>query len=965
MQFPKTHHLCAQVTLVFGVLNAACAQSDDGSPPLKNLAEVVTAYDSPERRVAVDLIATVNYWNRNHRLLFVQDEHTAVYVEYGEQEHQRLRELSEGTHVRVVGHVVTDEYILEADQITIVDDGPAVKPLDVDLSQTILGKHWSYRIRTTGTVQNSVSRPEGTWLSMRQGSTEYTVMLRQRTSPEYNDKLVGAEIAFEGTLSCETNAAGNPVRFLVYVMGVEKLSFTQPAPQKQRAQAISVGQLNADPGRFDGQLVKLSGQVGFVERNVAFVIEAPDGALRIAASETAQIAIGDTAELLVLFDDRRAVLRQFDYRHNLPVSVPELSAAVDLVARRKSPQRVQVRGQLIDVNSIAENRILTVDDDGITFQILVNADNEAFQQLNLDRAHIVSCAGLLSEQTTAGHNAEFSVQLASSADLVVERNRVYVDQTSAVWATAGLLTALLFGAGWLTVLRRQVGARTHDLSKVTAFLRSSFDAVHEGLIVTDTSSTVLLTNRRVAELFQTGIEQISQLDQLRTALADRLDDQDEFLSAWKSAYADPTCSKLFEAETRQPKALQLRVQTAPVCDEAGEPVARLWTIEDLTEQRRLEATLVQSQKMEAVGRLAGGVAHDFNNLLMGISGNLELVRNRPSATVAETSKLLDAAEDSADRAAQLVKHLLGFSRQTQLDLKPSNVNDAVERLIPLLARVFLSANLKVDRDPDVWTTEFDETHFQQVLLNICLNARDALDDEGKIRISTANVTTDDGDFVRVSVEDNGCGMSADIRSRIFEPFFTTKKSGEGTGLGLSMSYGIIEQHNGHIECSSTPDVGTRFNVYLPRKADQSLPEPVLLSMKSTELPTPGQTRSGLRILLADDEQMVRSVGSMMLDNAGHNVECAEDGGAVLRILQEDPDFDVLILDLAMPVLSGQEVYQHVSTHFPKLPVIVCSGYLTHLDDFAHKAGKAPINRLAKPFKSDELLATIDSVARAS
>src|SRR5262249_21201881 len=319
------------------------------------------------------------------------------------------------------------------------------------------------------------------------------------------------------------------------------------------------------------------------------------------------------------------------------------------------------------------------------------------------------------------------------------------------------------------------------------------------------------------------------------------------------------------------------VQTVktPVLDVDGQPIGVLGIFWDITEQRNLEAQLRQAHKMEAVGQLAGGIAHDFNNLLTGILGNLALALS-DLPEIHPCRDLLVNAEVAAVRAAELTRQLLGFSRRAPLLSRPLYLNPVIPETVRLLRRTFdPRIEVQVQCSPDLWPIQADAGQMGQVLMNLCLNARDAMPRGGCLTLQAANVRLDraaadqtlegrPGDFVRLRALDNGKGMTREVRERIFEPFFTTKEPGKGTGLGLAMVFGIVKQHQGWIECQSEVTKGTRFEVYLPA-ASASVAAPA-------ELPTPASSTSGHEtILLADDEEVVGRLGETILKRQGYHV----------------------------------------------------------------------------------------------
>lgn len=368
----------------------------------------------------------------------------------------------------------------------------------------------------------------------------------------------------------------------------------------------------------------------------------------------------------------------------------------------------------------------------------------------------------------------------------------------------------------------------------------------------------------------------------------------------------------------------------------GRPAA-LSISRDITERRRVEEAkellqeqLLHSQKMEAVGTLAGGVAHDFNNILQIVLGYSELILsedNFPSTYRADLEKILQASRGGAD----LVQRLLTFSRKTEARPRPLNLNRRIEQLQKMLSRTIPKMiEIELVLADDLAPINADPTQMEQVLMNLAVNARDAMPDGGKLSIRTENVTLDahyakthlgakPGPFVMLSVSDTGKGMDKEIVQHIFEPFFTTKRPGEGTGLGLAMVYGIVKQHGGHIMCYSELLQGTVFKVYFPaivrdEKPTESVPRP---------LPRGGSET----ILLVDDEELVRDLGVRILTKAGYTVITASDGRKALELYETNrQEISLVILDLIMPHMGGKKCLDELLGLDPAVKVVIASGY---------------------------------------
>lgn len=383
---------------------------------------------------------------------------------------------------------------------------------------------------------------------------------------------------------------------------------------------------------------------------------------------------------------------------------------------------------------------------------------------------------------------------------------------------------------------------------------------------------------------------------------------------------------------------------------------------DVTDHRAIEAQLRHAQKMEAVGQLAGGVAHDFNNLLLAILSNAGLARDE-RAQPSEVDEHLGEIEAAAHRAAVLTKQLLSFSRRQPLRPVPVDLNDLIRGLMKMLRRL-LPESISIDSIPahQLATVNADPSQLEQVIVNLCVNARDAMERGGKLSIETENVLFNTrfceqhpwakpGRYVLLSVTDTGVGMSAEVRDRAFEPFFTTKGPQQGTGLGLSTVYGIVQQHDGMVHVYSEPGMGTTFKVYLPAhaRAVESV------GNKLESLPPRGRET----ILLAEDEDQVRSAVVQILKRGGYETIAAANGIDAIALLRERTEpIHLVFLDVVMPGLGGPETWEQISALRPGLRVLFTSGYA---DDRYRQRLPPGAELLEKPFRAEELLRRVRKV----
>jgi PAS domain S-box-containing protein len=395
---------------------------------------------------------------------------------------------------------------------------------------------------------------------------------------------------------------------------------------------------------------------------------------------------------------------------------------------------------------------------------------------------------------------------------------------------------------------------------------------------------------------------------------------------------------------------------APLRGPGGGIVGIFGVCRDITQQRQLEDQLRQAGKLEAIGQLAGGVAHDFNNLLTAVLGNLALIQESLPADD-ENRELAAASEKAAWRAAELTKQLLGFARRAPIHLASLDLNAAVSETVSILHRT-IDPRIAIDviAAPGLPPALADAGQINQVLLNLCLNARDAMPNGGCLTIATSVVSVEEseidgrigarpGRFVRVTVRDTGAGIPPDVRDHIFEPFFTTKEPGKGTGLGLAMVHGIVQQHSGWIEFTSEVRPGTQFDVFLPLAEHQASSDE---AATQTDSPRGRET-----ILLADDEPLLRTLGRTILERHGYRVLLAADGQEAVETFMREPGaIDLAILDVTMPRLSGREAARQIVAIRRGVRMLLASGYAADTQSVLLEPGVRGF--ISKPYRPSEL-----------
>jgi len=501
--------------------------------------------------------------------------------------------------------------------------------------------------------------------------------------------------------------------------------------------------------------------------------------------------------------------------------------------------------------------------------------------------------------------------------------------------------------------------------------RSVVETMSEGVVIQNADGTVELCNARALELFGVTEEELrasfTRRDRWHSMRLDGSVYQPHELPVSVTLRTGEPTRDVVMGITRRDGAVRwLSINTSAIRED-GRICSVVCTVSDVSHRAELASQLRQAQKMEAVGQLAGGIAHDFNNLLTAISCNVELLLDAIAPTDARRDDVVQIRE-AADRAATLTRQLLAFSRRQVLQPRALDLNVTVAGMERLLCRV-ISADVRLHTqlEPALPAVFADAGQMEQVMMNLVLNARDAMPAGGAIVVSTSRRqlraalqhrfgVVPPGDYVTLVVKDSGSGIAPGVLERLFEPFFTTKPQGKGTGLGLATVHGIVLQSSGHITVESAAGHGAQFTVYLPAY-QAALPD-------ATPLPVRGPARQvGRTVLVVDDESAVRDVTMRAVARAGYRVLGASSGAHALELLSREPDSSVVLLltDLMMPEMSGHELASRVSDAFPAVRIVTMSGYSP---DELTRRGHATHPQLLKPFTLPQLIAFVNDAFAA-
>jgi len=502
-----------------------------------------------------------------------------------------------------------------------------------------------------------------------------------------------------------------------------------------------------------------------------------------------------------------------------------------------------------------------------------------------------------------------------------------------------------------------------ELLGKTTFLEAQVNSTPDGILVVDNQKQVILQNQRFTELFQMPKEIAEDCDDANRLqrVISQMKNPTEFLDKVEHLYAHP--DEIGRDEIELLNGMILDRYSAPVRDKVGKYYGRIWTFRDITESRKLEAQLRQASKMEAIGQLAGGVAHDFNNILAVIQMQSELLKMSGVPSV-EHSEFADEIGITVQRGAALTRQLLLFSRREVFQPRDLDLSVSIANTMKILKRLVsenIQTQIKLASEP--MFINADAGMMDQVLMNLTVNARDAMPNGGRLDIETSGVEFDEftasqsaqtrpGSFVCLRVSDTGSGIPSDILPRLFEPFFTTKEAGKGTGLGLATVFGIVERHQGWINVESKVNHGTTFRVYLPRLLKSA-------ALNSSQPASSVMDGGNETILVVEDDPSLRLSVRKALAQLGYRILEAPTGVKALEVWRQNRgDIRLLLTDLVMPDgMTGKDLAQRLLKEEPNLKVIYMSGYTADIlgKDFPLDQG---VNFLSKPFQALKLAHTI-------
>lgn len=762
---------------------------------------------------------------------------------------------------------------------------------------------------------------------------------------------VGTNVRVRGAWITVTRADGGAVRALL-VENPAQLQIVRAAPDESRIPLIRLADLvSSDAASPPAHRVKVRGTVTSHPGGTVLYVTDGSNQLRIRSTQVNQLAAGDVIEALgfVTTGTAAPALTDAVIRRISTAAPPQPRRVEALRLRDRSHEHalVAVQARVIRHGRDLNEYELLLSADGVEFEASLPLDKNVTRLEDLLDGSLVEVIGI-ADISSRGRGGSLSaeIRLRSADDVRVLASPPWWTPQRIGYLFVGVLLGMLGAGGWVVALRRRLPVVERARDESEQRYRQLFEQAPAGHFVSRADGTLTACNEAFARMlgFASAAEAVgSDCESLYVDTRDR----EQWLDLLRRE--QPVENRDVPLRARDGRIVTALETAVARFNQHGDIIEIQGFLIDRTEQRRAEASLrerdaqlLQSQKMEAIGRLAGGVAHDFNNLLTSIGGNADLAR-QTCADRPDTLECMDEILKAARSASGLTRQLLAFSRRHALEPTTFDLNLVITELHKMLQRLLgEDIQMTVKPAPEPLYIRADRAQLDQVLVNLAVNARDAMPHGGRLAIETATRGKD----ALLVVSDTGCGMDQDTMARIFEPFFTTKQPGHGTGLGLAMVYGTIAQIGGTVAVQSEPLCGATFRISLPRAADAP-------AQRSQPRPPLAANGSGT-ILLVDDNPGVASLTRRVLERAGYSVLTACEGSEALSIAQSHKgSLDLLLSDIVMPGMTGPELAQSLSNIRPRTRVLLMSGYADHAAVKGHVA--APAALIQKPFTQAILL----------
>lgn len=917
------------------VTQTARAQTAASQEPITSLESFVDAGDDVAGRL-IDINATVTTIDPVWNFGFVQDGEHAVFVDKID-----AKKFTFADRVRIQGVAGKGDLkaIIKVTEITFLEKGIAPNPIEVDVSNLDFGDHDASYVKTEGTVLQVVCSMGQTLYYCENNGVEFHACLHETQPMDELWKRVGAKIEISGVLGVTIEPGTERSEHAIGKRDIECFRIWA----MQDFEVLEGGRKDPLPTSFDPEssagTFLLGGQITSLLRASFTMTDSEQAHLMkvkdfhaFGESNIARVAGSRTPS-----SGQQALVVEVLFSAPIPnpikfEAIEQDSDLWSLVRVTGHPEKIRRKNDRVcfDIRSGVKKAIVELQGQATTSVELLRS------------ARLVDVRGIVSEIDEEGVCKV--VVSDSNQVLVVEPKKSIWKYVAAVLFPLTVLISI--GFMWVKAQRNRADSLAESINAMHTRLVSTYEAISDGLLAVDVDSRVLTVNSEFCRLI--GHNLIPGEKFTASTSQDFLGQMKNRNAVEKLIFGRQTDSKKvcrMEIEIVRPEPGVFDLEVSDIVSDKQARIGRLFLLRDRTKERQLQAELIHSNKIEAVGQLVGGIAHDFNNILTAITANLSLLDLEAEDDGRAT--VVSAAESAANRGTEMVRRLLTYSGKTKLRPESQSINSVIRELHQFTKATFDSRyEFSFDLDVSDPLVRVDAGAIEQVILNLYLNARDSMPNGGKILTVTRCDTGAEESVVRIWVVDDGPGVPKHIQDSIFEPFFTTKAGQAGTGLGLSTSKRLIRELNGTLEYKPSSKPGSRFVIALPTSTEAQVVE-------ESKEPIPNCALSGSKtILVVDDEDAIRKIYSLILEPHEIQVLTAVNGQAALAILkQEHERIDLVLLDLTMPGMSGLDVLEIVSKKYSKIPVILCSGYLAGI------AGEIDdcVLKLPKPFSAEQLL----------
>ena len=920
--------------------------------------------------------AVVTYYDPSNDDMFVQDATAGTWVDI---EGMPKLDLKVGDWVELRGVGKWPDFAPEVGKPRFRVLGRASLPIApmVSFRQLNMTSTNSRRVQVEGTVLDATKQGEQVRLTLEVDGGTINVPIASAPGP-IPANLVDARVRIQGVCGASNNKKNQLIAVRVCLPSLADLHVIEEGPGDPFSGPVhSISSILCYIPKKETGRVKVQGVVTYWQVGRGLFIQDGNDGLFVESKQRAPLEVGDYVEVAgfpSVSQGLSPILKHAVFR-SLPIRVtvfPYLATALEVLQGEHDSELVSIKGQLLRVEDFHGQRLLTLDADSAIFEAGLSFPGQSTGLPPPEIGSLLELTGVCSIQTNEeGDPVGFLITLRSAQDIAILRTPSWWTFTLMLRMVA-ILAALVLGVAlWVVFLKRQVAEKTESIrdslqreAAARERYQELFENANDMVFTCDLEGYFSSLNKAGRRM--TGCE---LPETLNMNLAQILAPEFAPLARQILQEASQEEQHTYEVEIVSKDNTRLRVDLGTrLVQRAGKPPEVQGIGRDITRHRRLEDQLRHAQKMEAAGRLAGGVAHDFNNLLTVISGFGQLVLARLDPTDPKYPHIAELLK-AADRGATLTRQLLAFSRQQVLQPQVLDLNNTLANINSML-RHLIGEDIEVVVVPgeDLGRVKADPGEIDQVILNLAVNARDAMPHGGKLTLQTENVSIDEvrasshyplrpGQYVMLSVSDTGCGMDAETQKHIFEPFFTTKEQGKGTGLGLATVHGIVHQSGGFIYVYSELGGGSIFKIYLPR-VDQ-VAEPAKSRQADDH-----HARGSETILVVEDEAMVRDLTLEVLKESGYTVISAERPDDALRISEQNQgSIDLLLTDVVMPGMSGLELAERLKPGRPKMKVLYVSGYTA--DAVARRGMSDPKTAfLQKPFAPGALVRKVREVLEA-